>query len=270
MSTKKRLLGVFALLFIAPVATMLLLGQGYPLRSALALVFNGTSWVTWTAVGTGGPPGFALDSIRLYCQSGSSIGPCAPSTTTGTVSSITSTGSTITVTSGTGPTANVEINLGHANTWTANQTFGTPTSFSDNVTIAVGKSLNTPILRDNAGNAVFTASAGVATFSNRITTAATGIANVATQTSVAGTAGTALFSEPEQGTSYKHVVIYLNGLTGSAAYTYPAAFSHVPNVGFGAQTTPTPLTNSNISAISATAITVTGTTATGFIILDGF
>lgn len=144
-------------------------------------------------------------------------------------------------------------------------------TMSGNLVIPAGSSIGAPILRDVAGNAIATFSSGKATFSNQITTAATGIANLATQSTVNGaTSGSMVCSQPQQGASWKKVVIYCNALLGAATYTYTVAFSHIPNASLGQQTTPTPLVNTLITALSATAITVTGATSTGFIILEGF
>jgi len=90
------------------------------------------------------------------------------------------------------------------------------------------------------------------------------VENAATQTTVScSTSGSVVFSEPEQGSSYKKVVVYENACVGTASYTFPAAFSHAPQVLSQSLA-------STATTVSATAVTITGATSTGFLDLDGY
>lgn len=86
----------------------------------------------------------------------------------------------------------------------------------------------------------------------------------ATQTTVScTTSGSVIFSEPFAGISLKNIEIYANACLGTASYTYPIAFTNTPQV----------LSQSLAAvatSVSTTAVTITGTTTTGFLKLDGY
>ncbi len=100
----------------------------------------------------------------------------------------------------------------------------------------------------------------------RATTVMTSSLNsTATQTTLTGSAGTAVCSQPFQGTSYKKVVIYLNGYSdvGSQIYTFPTPFSKTPYVyGLAAGVSG--------ATASTTSVTFTVTTQTGFVFIEGY
>jgi hypothetical protein len=101
---------------------------------------------------------------------------------------------------------------------------------------------------------------------NEANTAPPTFAAVVGQTTVAGTkSGSAVFSEPMSGASYKRVSIYLSNLVGTASFAYPVAFTHVPGC------IATTLACSLITnGPSTTTLTVAGTGNTGFLLLEGY
>jgi hypothetical protein len=76
--------------------------------------------------------------------------------------------------------------------------------------------------------------------------------------------GTAVCSEPHQGSSYKKVVCYLSAYTdtNSQKYTFPTAFSHTPAITFSVA--------GATASVSTTQVGFTSTSITGFVFLEGY
>lgn len=97
-------------------------------------------------------------------------------------------------------------------------------------------------------------------------TASGGFKSSASQTTVSGsTSGSAVFAQPFTGGAYKKVVIFLSALLGTASYTYPTAFSNTPSC-FASGAVACGI----LTSTSTTAVTATGATSTGYIVLEGY
>jgi hypothetical protein len=86
------------------------------------------------------------------------------------------------------------------------------------------------------------------------------------QTTVAGsTSGSAVFSQPFQGAYYKKIIVLLQSLDGTASYTFPNSFAQMPDYFIGASAI-----GATLTALSTTAVTVSGLPSSGVIVLEGF
>lgn len=87
-----------------------------------------------------------------------------------------------------------------------------------------------------------------------------------TQTTVAcSTSGNAIFSQPFRGSSDKKVLIHLAACVGTASYTYPTAFTNAPGCYASSL-----VACSVAGTPSTTAVTITGATTTGSLMLEDY
>lgn len=93
-----------------------------------------------------------------------------------------------------------------------------------------------------------------------------GLGSVGATTVVNGsTGGSVTYAMPAITDSLKIVIAKPNALTGTASYTFPSSFSGTPII-----MTSNGLASSIVTSLSTTAMTITGATTTGTIILMGF
>lgn len=121
------------------------------------------------------------------------------------------------------------------------------------ITIAAGMTIDGATLNLGANN-------------NIQMNSANSINSTIAQTTVNGSAGSYIWSQPLQGSSWKKVIIYFNGYTnvGTSAITFTVSFSFTPQIIANGTTL-------SIATISASGMTVPiGTSISGFIILEGY
>lgn len=121
------------------------------------------------------------------------------------------------------------------------------------------------IFSDGSNNLTLSPSAGTKVIVTKDLSVTGSVSIGSTITTVNGsTSGTAKFSQPEQGSSSKEIIIYCTALLGTASYTFPTAFTNTPAI-----LTTNGLAASVVTSLSTTAVTLTGVTSTGHIFLKG-
>lgn len=92
------------------------------------------------------------------------------------------------------------------------------------------------------------------------------IPGTASPTSVAGsTSGSAQFQVISNQSNYKKILIHTTSLTGTASFTFPTAFANLPGIFPSSVISAIPVTS-----LSTTAVTITGTNMTGYVIIEGW
>lgn len=81
----------------------------------------------------------------------------------------------------------------------------------------------------------------------------------------ASSSGVVVFSQPEQGLSYKIVMITFKNATGNVSYTFPTAFSVIPSI-----VSTNNVNYSVVTSMTVGSITVNSFSATGSLMLIGY
>jgi len=177
------------------------------------------------------------------------------------------------------------IALGHANTWTAAQTFTNSdlillgsstgyTTFTSANSSASNYTITVPAITDT----LVTLTATQILTNKTLTSPAvgSGLFNNTAQTTLSGTtAGSVVWSQPEQGSAYKKFVAYFNGYENNSAsnqtITYTTAFTNIPAIVVNT------VTGGNLQlTLGSTTSTLTivspnsTTTYTGWVIIEGY
>lgn len=131
---------------------------------------------------------------------------------------------------------------------------------TENQGTTFGTSLNFSATPNGATNYVLSL-----TLDGKSVSTALPVNSSAAQTTLTGTAGTAICSQPFQGSSYKKVLVYLSGYTdtGTQTYTFPTPFTNQPFVSGGTAAVAG-------ATVTTTAVTFTVTTDTDWLFIEGY
>jgi hypothetical protein len=140
-----------------------------------------------------------------------------------------------------------------------------------NINLAAGSSSTAQLMLLPSGNVGIGTSTPanplsvVGAISGTTTITVPNLNSTAAQTTLTGTAGTAVCSQPFQGSSYKKVIIFLNGYTDTSTqiYTFPVAFTNTPYV-YGATGVVSGAT------VTTTTARFTTTAQSGLIFIEGY
>lgn len=169
-----------------------------------------------------------------------------------------------TVTAGTWNATAIAVLHGGTGATTANAGFNalSPMTTGGDLIYGGASGAGTRLANGTAGQ-ILTSAGGTSAPTWSSTVTSTSFNSTAAQTTVScSTSGSVVFSEPLQGTSSKQVIAYENSCLGTASYTYPTAFTNTPD-SLGVNV-------AKFTSISTSAVTVTGTTTSGFSQLYGY